>query len=114
MTAEGVIFSSRVASLDQLRTDDDLAAQEAAAMGGVPGYCSDRMLKVAAGGQYCAKCAPPPPGLVCCTTGVRSCLWHVWIPIEYGSCRAIVAVLRTDDGLAAHEAACPGAGLTGC
>jgi hypothetical protein len=35
--------------------DDELAAEEAAAMGGVPGYCSDRLLKAASGGLGCPK-----------------------------------------------------------
>jgi hypothetical protein len=34
-------------------TDDELAAEEAAAMGGVPGYCSDRLLRAASGGMGC-------------------------------------------------------------
>lgn len=36
-------------------TDDQLAEEEAAAMNGVPGYCSDRVLKAAAGGLGCPK-----------------------------------------------------------
>lgn len=51
----GVIYSERVRSLDQLRNDDEAAEAEAAAMNGVPGYCADRYLRAAAGGQYCAK-----------------------------------------------------------
>ena len=39
----------------QLAEDDEAAEAEAAAMGGVPGYCSDRYYRAAAGGGFCAK-----------------------------------------------------------
>eukprot|EP00879_Flechtneria_rotunda_P001984 GHRR01002159.1.p2 GENE.GHRR01002159.1~~GHRR01002159.1.p2 ORF type:complete len:166 (+),score=64.15 GHRR01002159.1:755-1252(+) len=55
VTAEGVLYSNRVKDLSQLLNDDQLAAEEAAAQGGVPGYCSDRFLRAYAGGQYCSK-----------------------------------------------------------
>ena len=55
VTADGVVFSKNVKSLSQLAVDDALAAEEAAAAGGIPGYCSDRYLKIVAGGQYCEK-----------------------------------------------------------
>ncbi|MEW5298128.1 MAG: hypothetical protein WDW36_001282 [Sanguina aurantia] len=54
-TATGIVFSSRVTDINQLAYDDDLAAAEAEAAGGVPGYCSDRYYQAAAGGQYCGK-----------------------------------------------------------
>lgn len=37
VTSDGVLFSSRVKDLSQLANDDELAAEEAAAQGGVPG-----------------------------------------------------------------------------
>ena len=52
---EGLAFSRNVVRLTDLRDDDDLAAEEAAAQGGMPGYCSDRYFRAAAGGQYCNK-----------------------------------------------------------
>lgn len=55
ITAEGVIYSSRVTDLQQLLSDDEAAADEAAAQGGVPGYCGDRAIRAYAGGQYCKK-----------------------------------------------------------
>jgi hypothetical protein len=54
LTPDGVLFSKRAASLSQLASDDDLAAEEAAAQGGLPGYCSDRVLKTLAGGGAAA------------------------------------------------------------
>lgn len=50
-----VIYSAGVRSLADLRDDDKAAAEEAAAQNGRPGYCGDRHLRAAAGGQYCAK-----------------------------------------------------------
>lgn len=55
ITGEGLIFSERVQRIQDLLDDDDLAAQEALAQGGVPGYCSDRYFRASAGGQYCSK-----------------------------------------------------------
>lgn len=55
VTSDGIIFSDRVRSLSQLAEDDEAAEAEAAAMGGVPGYCSDRYYRAAAGGGFCAK-----------------------------------------------------------
>ena len=50
-----VIYSANVRSLADLRDDDKAAAEESAAQNGRPGYCGDRNLRAAAGGQYCAK-----------------------------------------------------------
>lgn len=55
VVAEGIIFSDKVQDLQQLKEDDELAAEEAAAAGGVPGYCRDRYLRAVAGGQFCTK-----------------------------------------------------------
>lgn len=56
LTSEGLpVYSSRVQELSQLVDDDELAAEEAAAQGGVPGYCGDRFTRAFAGGQYCDK-----------------------------------------------------------
>jgi len=46
----GVLFGARASSLQDLKADDELAAEEARAQGGVPGYCSDRVLRSLAGG----------------------------------------------------------------
>ena len=51
----GIIYSSKVARLSDLTTNDEAAAAEATAQGGVPGYCGDRSLRALAGGQYCTK-----------------------------------------------------------
>lgn len=37
VTAEGVLYGKRVKDLSQLANDDELAAEEAAAQGGIPG-----------------------------------------------------------------------------
>lgn len=55
VVADGVIYSSKVTALTQLANDDVAAAEEAAAQGGRPGYCGDRLFRAYAGGQYCAK-----------------------------------------------------------
>ena len=55
VTVDGILYSDKVRDLAQLRTDDEAAAAEAQAQGGVPGYCGDRYFKAFAGGQYCAK-----------------------------------------------------------
>lgn len=55
VTSSGVIYSKRVKDLSQLAGDDELAAEEAAAMGNVPGYCYDRVLRAASGGNGCPK-----------------------------------------------------------
>lgn len=55
VTSDGVIYSDRVRDLSSLAYDDELAAAEAEAMNGVPGYCGDRALRALAGGQYCDK-----------------------------------------------------------
>ena len=49
------MFSQKVQRLQDLLDDDELAAEEAMAQGGVPGYCSDRWFRASAGGQYCTK-----------------------------------------------------------
>lgn len=54
VSADGVLFSKRLSSLSQLAADDELAAEEARAQGGLPGYCSDRVLKTLAGGGAAA------------------------------------------------------------
>lgn len=55
VTSDGVLYGKRVKELSDLLNDDELAAEEAAAQGGIPGYCNDRMLRAFAGGQYCRK-----------------------------------------------------------
>lgn len=55
VTADGIIYSKNVTNLDELRYDDKLAAEEAAAAGGRPGYCGDNRLRAMAGGQYCSQ-----------------------------------------------------------
>lgn len=55
VTADGVLYGKRVKDLRELADNDELAAEEAAAQGGVPGYCGDRLLRAYAGGQYCSK-----------------------------------------------------------
>lgn len=47
----GIIYSSQVSDLGDLLTDDEAAEREAAAQGGVPGYCGDRYFKAFAGGE---------------------------------------------------------------
>lgn len=54
ITPDGVLFSKRAQTLSQFAIDDDLAAEEAMAQGGLPGYCSDRVLKTLAGGGAAA------------------------------------------------------------
>lgn len=51
----GIMYSANVRNLADLRDDDKAAAEEAVAQNGRPGYCGDRNLRAAAGGQYCAK-----------------------------------------------------------
>jgi hypothetical protein len=53
ITDSGIVFSARVSDVTQLADDDELAEAEAEAQGNVPGYCSDRLYKAYAGGQYC-------------------------------------------------------------
>ncbi|KAI8476428.1 MAG: hypothetical protein J3K34DRAFT_258620 [Monoraphidium minutum] len=55
VTSGGLIYSKRVKDLSQLAGDDELAAAEAAAIGNVPGYCADRVLRAAAGAGNCPK-----------------------------------------------------------
>lgn len=52
---DGIIFSDKVRSMQQLLNDDEAAEAEAAAMNGVPGYCADRYFKAVAGGSLCDK-----------------------------------------------------------
>jgi hypothetical protein len=49
ITPDGVIFSSKVNSMNELLTDDEAAAEEAAAQGNKPGYCRDRYFKAVSG-----------------------------------------------------------------
>jgi hypothetical protein len=42
VTADGVLYGKRTKDLSQLLNDDELAAEEAAAQGGIPGECSCR------------------------------------------------------------------------
>lgn len=51
VTPDGIIFSSKVRSLSDLISDDEAAAAEGEAQGGVPGYCRDRYYKAFAGGE---------------------------------------------------------------
>jgi hypothetical protein len=51
VTPEGIIFSTQVKSLSDLMSDDEAAAAEAEAQGGVPGFCRDRYYKAFAGGE---------------------------------------------------------------
>ena len=51
VTPDGILFSNKVNSLRDLIADDDLAAAEQAAQGGVPGYCRDRYFKALANGE---------------------------------------------------------------
>lgn len=55
VTSSGVVYSKKVKALSQLVDDDELAAEEAAAQKGIPGYCSDRLLRAFAGGGFCSK-----------------------------------------------------------
>eukprot|EP00775_Hariotina_reticulata_P003658 gene3658-3919_t len=55
VTADGVLYGKRAKDLSQLLNDDELAAEEAEAQGGIPGYCGDRLFRAYAGGQYCNK-----------------------------------------------------------
>eukprot|EP00193_Tetraselmis_chui_P021369 CAMPEP_0177781210 /NCGR_PEP_ID=MMETSP0491_2-20121128/17708_1 /TAXON_ID=63592 /ORGANISM="Tetraselmis chuii, Strain PLY429" /LENGTH=314 /DNA_ID=CAMNT_0019301219 /DNA_START=113 /DNA_END=1057 /DNA_ORIENTATION=+ len=56
VTADGIIYSGKVTSVNQLRYDDDAAAAEAAASGDRPAYCGDRYFTSLAGGEkVCAK-----------------------------------------------------------
>lgn len=55
LPGEGIVFSERVNQIQDLLDDDELAAEEALAQGGIPGYCSDRYFRAASGGQYCDK-----------------------------------------------------------
>lgn len=51
VTPDGIIFSPKVRSLGDLISDDEAAAAEQEAQGGVPGYCRDRYYKAFAGGE---------------------------------------------------------------
>lgn len=56
---DGLVYSQALRGADKntirqrLMEDDDLANEEAAAAGGVPGYCGDRYYKALAGGTGC-------------------------------------------------------------
>ena len=47
--------SGRTVTAADLFEDDELANAEAAAMNGIPGYCSDRYYKAIAGEDKCRK-----------------------------------------------------------
>lgn len=49
ITSDGIIFSNKVKSLEELATDDEAAEAEAEAQGGMPGYCRDRYFKALSG-----------------------------------------------------------------
>lgn len=51
VTPTGILYSSKVKDLSDLINDDAAAEAEAAAQGGVPGYCGDRYFKAFAGGE---------------------------------------------------------------
>jgi hypothetical protein len=51
VTPAGIIYSKSVKDLSSLLEDDEAAATEQAAMGGMPGYCGDRYWKAFAGGE---------------------------------------------------------------
>lgn len=55
VTSDGLIFSPKVTDLKLLKEDDELAAAEAKAAGGYPGYCRDRMLRAMAGTAGCER-----------------------------------------------------------
>lgn len=42
VTPDGIIFSDKVSSMNDLYSDDELAEAEQRAQGGIPGYCRDR------------------------------------------------------------------------
>lgn len=75
VTADGVLYGKRVKDLSQLANDDELAAEEAAAQGGIPGEQAHVHtlifipLAVHAHGLYLPTYAP-----ACCLAGMpRSC-----------------------------------------
>jgi hypothetical protein len=51
VTPDGMIFSQKVNSLADLKSDDAAAAAEAEAQKGIPAYCRDRYYKAFAGGE---------------------------------------------------------------
>lgn len=51
ITPDGILFSDKVTSVSDLMSDDEAAALEAMAQGGVPGYCRDRYFKSVSGGE---------------------------------------------------------------
>lgn len=51
VTPTGILYSSRVKDMADLAADDEAAELEAAAQGGIPGYCGDRYFKAFAGGE---------------------------------------------------------------
>jgi hypothetical protein len=64
--ADGVLYGKRVKDLSELANDDELAAEEAAAQGGVPGAAESLLLAVC----YVQSC-------VSCLSLERMCLLHV-------------------------------------
>lgn len=70
VTAEGVVYGKRVKDLSQLANDDELAAEEAAAQGGVPGEH-----RVYGGSRGCDICVCAVKGAIAATvTAVGACL----------------------------------------
>lgn len=60
VTPDGILFSNKVNSLNDLSLDDEAAAAEAEAQGGIPGYCRDRYFKSFAGGEtVCNRLSSP-------------------------------------------------------
>lgn len=56
VTPTGILYSKNIKTLEELMNDDEAAAAEQAAQGGIPGYCGDRYYKSFAGGEkICAK-----------------------------------------------------------
>jgi len=51
ITATGVAYSQNTTDLSKLAEDDELAAEEAIAQGGRPGYCGDRYSRAMSGGM---------------------------------------------------------------
>lgn len=51
VTNDGIIYSKNVTDLSVFMEDDFAAAEEQAAMNGMPGYCGDRYYKAKAGAE---------------------------------------------------------------
>jgi hypothetical protein len=64
--ADGVLYGKRVKDLSELANDDELAAEEAAAQGGVPGEAESLLLAVC-----------HAPSCISCLYLERTCFLHV-------------------------------------